>query len=98
MSSSSTDPAPTYLHTLSLHDALPISAWICKCRQCGFLDGTLSGRHENKLVICKFFDRQYGRDLFLGLEGEHINDWTSTRVARSLGNLPDLEPVHAPMI
>ena len=67
--------------------------------QSGLLHGAHAGGHEDVVVFREAAvitrERQHHVDLFAFLQREHVDDGAATRVARTRGNFPDLEPVHA---
>src|SRR5690606_21658588 len=59
------------------------------------LDRAARRGHEYVMVFAEFFYGQHDGDFFAIDQREHIDDGTAACTARTLRDLPDLEPVHA---
>src|SRR5690606_12935292 len=69
-------------------------AWIGECGQRSLLDRTLSGRHEDEVLVIEGLHRQHGGDFLAFHQREEIDDRATTRVTCAFRHFIDLEPVH----
>ena len=68
-------------------------AWIREIRQRRLFDRAARGRHEDRLIIAKCFDRQHNRDFLTVDQWEHIDDWLAARGTRPLRHFPNFQPI-----